>query len=371
MIDTKGGLQEAAVIVLFGPTGSGKTTFANIASGDSMKVGRGLKSCTQQVEPTTMFIVDEKPVIVIDCPGFDDTYLSESDILKYLAGFLTVAYTQNFKITGLLYLHKITDTRVGGANLRHMNMFKELCGTDSLKNVIYVMNMWSDPPTEDEILRENELRSSDEFFGAPLAEGAQMARHDNTQESAHDIFRKLLPRPPTVPKISKQLVDEGLTLEETSAGTALGLGLEDEIRKLNEEISQLREDHAQATSESNERFKRMLEAQERKAQEKHQKLEQQIESLKEGHQREEAAWAKQLSDYSSTVNSTFATTMSDMLERLDAKHETRMDTILRTHAQEIEAARRAEESRTQALKMAYDQALIGSREDGSWPCIIA
>ncbi|CUA73124.1 hypothetical protein RSOLAG22IIIB_10555 [Rhizoctonia solani] len=371
MIDTKGGLHEAAVIVLFGPTGSGKTTFANVASGDSMKVGRGLKSCTQQVEPTTMFTVDGTPVVVIDCPGFDDTYLSESDILKSLAGFLAVAYTQDFKITGLLYLHKITDTRVGGASLRHMNMFRELCGTDSLKNVTYVMNMWSDPPTEDEILRENELRYSDEFFGVPLSEGAQMARHDNTQESAHNIIRKLLPRSPTVPKISRQLVDEGLTLEETSAGTALGLGLEDEIRKLNDEIRQLREDHIQATRESNERFKRTLEAQERKAHEKHQRLEQQIESLKEGHKRDEAAWAKQMSDYSSTVNSSFATTMSEMLERLDTRHEARMDSILRIHAQELEAARRAEESRTEALKIAYDKALYEARESRSSGCIVA
>lgn len=370
MIDVNSGLHDAAIIVLFGPTGSGKTTFANVASGDAMRVGRGLKSCTQKVEPTTMFTVDGKPVVVVDCPGFDDTYLSETEILKSLAGFLTVAYSQNFKITGLLYMHKITDTRVGGASFRHMNMFKELCGTDSLKNVVYVMNMWSQPPTEDEILREDELRNSDEFFGAPLAEGAQMARHHNTQESAHDIIRKLLPRSPTVPQISKQLVDEGLTLEETSAGVALGHGLEDEIRKLNEEIRRLREDHDKATRENNERFKKTLEAQERKAQEKHQKLEQDIESLKQGHKQDEAAWRQHLSDYSATMASSMASNMKEMVDRLDSKHEARVNSLLSKHEQELAAARRAEHARTEALKKAYDEALAEARRQQS-RCIIA
>jgi hypothetical protein len=38
-----------------------------------------------------MFMVDGKPVVVVECPGFDDTYLSETDILKTVAGFLTAA----------------------------------------------------------------------------------------------------------------------------------------------------------------------------------------------------------------------------------------------------------------------------------------
>ncbi|CAE7207543.1 unnamed protein product, partial [Rhizoctonia solani] len=134
---------QVAIVVLFGPTGSGKTTFANVASGSSMEVGHGLKSCTKKAETTPIFPVDGYPVVVVDCPGFDDTYLSEAETLASVASFLTATYSKNLKITGLLYLHKITNTRVGGVSFRHMNMFKELCGTDSLKNVTYVMNMWS------------------------------------------------------------------------------------------------------------------------------------------------------------------------------------------------------------------------------------
>ncbi|CEL52561.1 hypothetical protein RSOLAG1IB_05766 [Rhizoctonia solani AG-1 IB] len=361
MIEVNNSLHEAAIVVLFGPTGSGKTTFANVASGDSMRIGHGLKSCTQSVEPTTMFMVDGKPVVVVDCPGFDDTYLSETDILKTVAGFLTAAYSQKFNITGLLYLHKITETRVGGTSFRHMNMFKELCGTDSLKNVVYVMNMWSDPPAEDEILRESELRDSDEFFGIPLAEGAQITRHTNTKESAHDVIRMLLPRSPTVPKISKELLDEGLKLEETCAGVALGHGLEEEIQKLNEQIKKLQEDHARAIAENSQRFEEQIKDQERKAQEKHRALEEQLQGLKEGHKQEEAAWAKKLTDHSAAVNASMSKSMSDMMERIGSQNEATIQSILQKHTQELDDVRRAEEERSQRLKQAYDEALATAR----------
>lgn len=65
--------------------------FANLVSGSSMRVGGGLKACTQDVEQSNAFLVDGRLVVVIDCPGFDDTYLSETEILKRLGGFLAAA----------------------------------------------------------------------------------------------------------------------------------------------------------------------------------------------------------------------------------------------------------------------------------------
>lgn len=84
-------LRDVSIILLFGPSGSGKTSFANVASGSSMIVGNGVKSSTQQVEFSDVFHVDNEPVAVVDCPGFDDTYLSEIEILQCLVGFLTTA----------------------------------------------------------------------------------------------------------------------------------------------------------------------------------------------------------------------------------------------------------------------------------------
>jgi hypothetical protein len=57
-----------------------------------LAVGHGVKSCTQEVDKTDAFIVDEKPVVLVDCPGFDDSHLSDVEILNRIAGFLAATY---------------------------------------------------------------------------------------------------------------------------------------------------------------------------------------------------------------------------------------------------------------------------------------
>ncbi|CAE6454096.1 unnamed protein product [Rhizoctonia solani] len=271
---------DANLIVLFGCTGTGKTSFVNIASGSEMQVGNGLRSSTKHLESSKVFKVDDQPVIVVDCPGFNDTELSETEILRRLADFLIKSYTEKQKIVGFLYVHKISDTRVGGTSFRHMNMFKALCGTDAFKNVIYVTNMWSEPPTEDEMLREDELRHSEEFFGLPLAEGAQMARHNNTQESAHNVIRKLLGKTPVVAKLQRQLINDKMPLEETDVGLVIGQDLEDDLRKQKEEMEELMALKQKALEANDESWIRRLESQEERTKATEQQLINRLRALK-------------------------------------------------------------------------------------------
>ena len=74
---------------VMGATGSGKTSFINLVSGSNLKVGHGLKSCSTVVQPSTPFELDGRLVTLIDTPGFDDTTMSDTDILKVIAAFLS------------------------------------------------------------------------------------------------------------------------------------------------------------------------------------------------------------------------------------------------------------------------------------------
>ena len=62
--------------------------FVDLASGSSLQVGGDLESCTSEVQVTDAFTLDERRVILIDTPGFDDTSRSDTDILELIATFL-------------------------------------------------------------------------------------------------------------------------------------------------------------------------------------------------------------------------------------------------------------------------------------------
>ena len=64
------------------------TQFINLVSRSGFNVGRGLKSCTDSVQIATGFNLDGRRVVLIDTPGFDDSALSDTDVLKMVAAFL-------------------------------------------------------------------------------------------------------------------------------------------------------------------------------------------------------------------------------------------------------------------------------------------
>jgi len=62
-----------------------------------MKVGHMLTSCTAHLEPVVVNPGDKYPslknnrVIIVDTPGFDDTYVGDVEILKRIATWLATS----------------------------------------------------------------------------------------------------------------------------------------------------------------------------------------------------------------------------------------------------------------------------------------
>lgn len=65
--------------------------FANDASGGDLLVGHSSHACTKDVEQSPVFTVGGRKVCLFDTPGFDDTYLSDTEVLKRIAGFLAAS----------------------------------------------------------------------------------------------------------------------------------------------------------------------------------------------------------------------------------------------------------------------------------------
>jgi hypothetical protein len=102
----------------------------------------------------------EQTVYLIDTPGFDDTHRSDAKVLREIAAWLTHSYShKNDKIllNGIIYLHRISDSRMKGSAKKNLLMFEKLCGEDALKKVILVTTMWDKVPLDEAEAREKQL----------------------------------------------------------------------------------------------------------------------------------------------------------------------------------------------------------------------
>ncbi|KAF7422434.1 hypothetical protein PC9H_010590 [Pleurotus ostreatus] len=176
-----------SLIAVMGATGSGKTTFINMASGSNLRVGSGLMSCTSDVQTSKPFRLGDRTVRLIDTPGFDDTTRSDTDVLSMISAYLSTTYADGVRLSGIVYVHRISDFRMGGTSTRNFRMFRKLCGDDSLRNVVLVTNMWGQVPLDVGEAREQELKQEDMFFKPVLDEGAQLKRHNNTLTAGREL----------------------------------------------------------------------------------------------------------------------------------------------------------------------------------------
>ncbi|KAF8124286.1 P-loop containing nucleoside triphosphate hydrolase protein [Boletus edulis] len=199
--------------------------FINKAAGRmEIVITNDLASQTRAVRPVRCLHPDgRRNVVLVDTPGFDDTHLSDAQTLRILAHWLKETYQNNIKLSGLLYLHRISDNRMAGTPLRHLSVFKELCGEDSMKNIVLVTTMWD---VEDESVgseREEQLLSV--FWKDMIRLGSRTCRFQGTHESAWEIISCLdLERSGqrrTPLQVQQEMVDRGLPLHQTIAAKTL------------------------------------------------------------------------------------------------------------------------------------------------------
>ncbi|KAJ7761969.1 P-loop containing nucleoside triphosphate hydrolase protein, partial [Mycena maculata] len=257
---------DEVAIAVMGPTGSGKTSFINIVSGSNLRVGRSLQSCTSTVQVAPTFRMDDRWVTLIDTPGFDDTSRSDTDILTLIAAFLAKTYENGKRLAGVIYMHRISDVRMGGISTRNFKMFRQLCGESSLKNVVIVTNMWGEVGLEVGEAREAELASDERFFKPVLDKGARLLRHDNNVASAQTILQYLIGNQPRALRIQRELVDQGKDISQTAAGEELNRELAEQIKRHLQEMVVLQKEMKEAIREKDEETKKELEIETRKLQ---------------------------------------------------------------------------------------------------------
>ncbi|KAL8710285.1 MAG: hypothetical protein Q9220_005055 [cf. Caloplaca sp. 1 TL-2023] len=238
---TPGFTPEKLFILVMGLTGAGKSTFISILTGNNdIPIGMAaqMSGVTQAVQDYILPYQHKGTpyeIHLIDSPGFDDGSLEDAQVLSSIADFVNTTYKLKERLAGLLYLHDITKTKVGGVALCNIRMLEEMIGGEKFNHCTLVTSKWgctTNPQDEED--REKTLRDDEMYFGHMLQNGqhtrhASMRRFDpKTYETALDIILPYLDNE-FVLQISRQMVDPKgprLALGDTGAGKVVASHLE-------------------------------------------------------------------------------------------------------------------------------------------------
>ena len=184
--------------------------------------------------------IDNQQVVLLDTPGFDDTFRSDAEILIKIAQWLAASYVETHQLTGIIYLHRISDVRIGGSARRNLTMLRKLAGDDALHNVTFITNRWDQVEESHGAARERELVDNPNFWGGMVRLGSTVARFDGTTEGTYTIIRSLLNRIMRPLNIQKEMIDDHLQLADTEAGKEVLANISELKLQHQREISELR-----------------------------------------------------------------------------------------------------------------------------------
>lgn len=189
-------------------------------------------------------------VTLVDTPGFDDTTRTDTEILRLIASWMKDAYDDKTRLTGVIYLHRISDNKMSGSSYKNLKMFRSLCGTKNLSHVVLATTMWDKVNAEEGAAREAELLSEENWWGHMKSNGSTVKKYDGTTTGATAIVNDLVQMSPVVLKIQDEMAIQKKLLVETQAGRSIDASLRDLSRKHEEDLAEVKADLAKAIKES-------------------------------------------------------------------------------------------------------------------------
>jgi hypothetical protein len=165
------------------------------------------------------FVRRDWDIILVDTPGFDSA--TNTDIfLTQFVQVLRAMPSKGISLSGIIYLHRITDGRMGGSATKNIQLLQELCGDQFLSRVTLVTTMWDRVQQQVGDNREKELKSS--YWAEILGRDAMYQRHDGTHNASLRVIdgylEDVFPRAEMRSNIEQQVVDSDCPLHETDAG---------------------------------------------------------------------------------------------------------------------------------------------------------
>ena len=145
----------------------------------------------------------------------------------------TYRYNKKKLLSGILYLHPITNDSVAGAPQKNLRNLRKVCGKDAMNKLYLTTTMWDkvDPRVGEK--RMDDLRAG--YWKSLINQGAQIARCRRDDGSMKQLVRQILareaPSPRKVLLIQDEMGEQKMELKQTAAGQQLYTQLEALVEK--------------------------------------------------------------------------------------------------------------------------------------------
>ncbi|KAF3179187.1 hypothetical protein TWF225_007708 [Orbilia oligospora] len=197
------------------------------------QIGRGLKSKTSHIQefPIGKFL-DGYDVILVDMPGFDDTYKDSITILIQVVTWLDELCQAKKELSGIIHLHRISDNRVSGSGVYALKLLESIMGEAGTKNIMLVANRWrGGEEEEEEATAYKELKEDEDFWAPLICNGAKTDRYgfytsksleseasakEKAREAARRIIAEVLKNNVEITQFERETVEDHKPYGETA-----------------------------------------------------------------------------------------------------------------------------------------------------------
>ncbi|KAI6107657.1 hypothetical protein EDD16DRAFT_1620546 [Pisolithus croceorrhizus] len=179
------------LILIIGPVGCGKSSFIGKAVGNEEGIGHSLctGSHTREIRATRCSIGNFANAVLLDTPGFDNTSISEKQILDMVSKSLEEVHNGRILLSAILLLHPITDNRLRWTPLKHLRLFQKLCGKEAMAQTGLVTTMWNE--VDEDVGNERMASLNNNYWRAMIAQGSKTYRFWNTPDAARELLREV------------------------------------------------------------------------------------------------------------------------------------------------------------------------------------